>query len=402
MALVAVVALRYPVADVGLNGLLWSVALVARMAGTFGLDTAGMREQAPLWAANDGRRARMLARRDAHTLSRIWVLIGAVALLAALIMEVLGHPGRWVVAFWGVAAASAFGRLYMVQRIAKQQPVAGQFLESVALPFFGLAAALVASFTIPALLIPGQVAAFVLMVAIMWWISPTPGRRMAHYRALGLEVPKTPWRVALPLGLGAALTALCVRGPMFVLSARSLAVAGTYDVAQRIQSAGAMGTSAVATVFGPRIAVSVRQRNALRKLVVEAAVASAILPALLLVFLLVVGEGSLVSLLGEDYRGTWGAAVVLVISTLINATTSATSNVLMLGGYERWFVRISGVQLVIVVGGAWFTGADTAVAVAWWVLGGEVFRSASMTTGYLLHNRALKSLDDPEQGENGT
>lgn len=390
MALVAVVALRFSVEEVGLNGLLWSVALVARMCGTFGLDTSGIREQAPLWAANDRRRARMLVRRDARTVTRVWLVIGAVAVLVTVAGELMGHPTRWVLAFWLVAAASAFGRLFMVQRMAKRQPVAGQFLESVALPLLGLIAAVLASLTRPELLIPGQAAAFVIMAAIMWWISPAPGRRLSHYRAMGIEVPRTPWRVAVPLGVGATLTALCVRGPMFVLSARSLAVAGTYDVAQRIQSAGAMGTSAVTTVFGPRIAVAVRDRAELRKLVAEAAVASAVLPALLLVFLLVVGEGALVDLLGEDYRGTWGAAVVLVISTLINATTSATSNVLMMGGHQRWFMRISGVQLVLVVGGAWLSGADTAFAVACWVLGGELFRSACMTVGYLIHSRGLR------------
>ncbi|KAA9393866.1 hypothetical protein FCK90_09345 [Kocuria coralli] len=398
MLLVAVVALRFPVEDVGLNGLVWSIALVARMAGTFGLDTSGVREQAPLWAANHRRRARMLARRDTRTVRVIWSSVGAAALVTAVAAEIMGYPGRWLLVFWAVATASAFARLFMVQRMARQMPVAGQFLESVALPFFGLAAALTASFTRPELLIPGQIAAFVLTAVIMWWISPVPGRRMSHYRDRGEDVPRTPWRVALPLGMGAALTALCVRGPMFVLSARSLAMAGTYDVAQRIQSAGAMGTSAVTTVFSPRIAVSVRDRARLWRLVGEAAVASAILPALLLIFLLVAGERSLVALLGEEYSGTWGAAVILVISTLINATTSATSNVLMLGGYERWFMRIAGVQLLIVVGGAWLTGADTAPAMAVWVLVGEVFRSAAMATGYALHLRSLKRHEVPASG----
>ena len=50
MLLVAVVALRFPVEMVGLNGVMWAVALVARAAGTFGLDTSGMRSQSPLWA----------------------------------------------------------------------------------------------------------------------------------------------------------------------------------------------------------------------------------------------------------------------------------------------------------------------------------------------------------------
>lgn len=389
MALVAVVALQFTVEHVGLNGLLWSTALVARMAGTFGLDISGMREQAPLWESNSRRRARLLARRDARTVARIWATVGAVVVIVAGVATWWGQPGWMLVAFWVVGASSAFARLFMVQRMARQMPVAGQFLESIALPVLGLIAALVAAAFAPQLLIAGQAAAFVVVALSMWWISPTPGRRLAHYRAHGVEIPPTPWRVALPLGFGATLTALCVRGPMFILSSRSLAAAGTYDVAQRIQSAGAMGTSAVTTVFGPRIAVALRERTVLRKLMVEAAGVSVVLPVILLGFLLVIGEDALVGLLGQEYQGTWAASVVLVGATLMNALTSATSNVLMLGGYERWFMRISAVQLVVVVGGAWVTGADSALAVAWWVLGSEAFRSTAMVTGYVLHTRSL-------------
>lgn len=389
MALVAVVAVLFTVEHVGLNGVLWSIALVSRMAGTCGLDISGMREQAPLWEANNRRHARLLARRDTRSVALIWAAIGAVVAVAAGIGTVMGYSGWLFIAFWVVGVASAFSRLFMVQRMARQMPVAGQFLESVALPMMGLVAALVCAAFAPDALILGQVIAFVIIALAMWWISPTPGRRLSYYRDHGLDIPPTPWRVALPLGLGATLTALCVRGPMFIVSSRSLAAAGAYDVAQRIQSAGSMGTSAVTTVFGPKIAVAMRQRDALRTLMVEAAGVSVVLPALLLVFLLLVGEARLADLLGPEYRGTWGASMVLVGATLVNALTSVTSNVLMLGGYERWFVRISGVQLVLVVGGAWGTGADTALGVAWWVLAGELFRSTAMAVGYMLHDRAL-------------
>jgi O-antigen/teichoic acid export membrane protein len=177
---------------------------------------------------------------------------------------------------------------------------------------------------------------------------------------------------------------------MFLLGARSLAATGTYEVAQRIQSAGAMGTTAVATVFMPRIAMSVTRRGRLVALVLEAAAVSAVLPTLLLGFLLVLGEQRIVDLLGPEYQGTWGASVILVVATLINALTSATSNVLMFGGRERLFMVISGAQLVLVVGGAWLLGTDTAVGMAWWMLIGELLRSGSMVTGFLVHLRGLQ------------
>ena len=75
MLLVAVVALRFPVEMVGLNGVMWAVALVARAAGTFGLDTSGMRSQSPLWAEGRHDEARAIARRASSSASRLATLI---------------------------------------------------------------------------------------------------------------------------------------------------------------------------------------------------------------------------------------------------------------------------------------------------------------------------------------
>lgn len=382
MLLVGVVALRFPIEAVGVNGLLWAVALVARAAGTVGLDTSGVRSQSPLWAAGRDDEARAIARRDARALVRIWALLAVLSGIAAVAVQVLRGGGLWVVLFYGVAASAALGRLFMVQRTARQAPLAGQFLESVALPGLALVAVLISAAAAPQLLIPGQVVAFVVVGVLFWRLSPA-----AEPVRTAVEAPPIPWRQSLILATGGALTAMSVRGPMFLLGARSLAAAGTYEVAQRIQSAGAMGTTAVATVYMPRIAMAGRRRSQLTRLILEAAAVSAVLPTLLLGFLLVLGEQRIVDLLGDDYRGTWGAAVILMTATLINALTSATSNVLMLGGRERLFTVISGAQLILVVGGAWALGTDTAVGMAWWMLIGELLRSTAMVAGFLLHLR---------------
>ena len=377
MLLVAVVALRFPVEMVGLNGIMWAVALVARAAGTFGLDTSGMRSQSPLWAEGRHDEARAIARRDARALLRIWAVLTVLALAASLIVQLTAGTGGLVLVLYGVAVSSALGRLFMVQRVARQAPLAGQFLESVALPGLALLIAIASALLAPQLLIPGQVAAFVIISIAFWRLSPSAG-------------PPVPWGQSLILAAGSALTALSVRGLMFLLGARSLAATGTYEVAQRIQSAGAMGTTAVATVFMPRIAMSVTRRGKLIGLILEAAAVSAVLPAALLGFLLLLGEQRIVDLLGPEYQGTWGASVILVVATLINALTSATSNVLMLGGRERLFMIISGAQLVLVVGGAWLLGTDTAVGMAWWMLIGELLRSTAMVSGFLVHLRAIR------------
>ncbi|MDN5632312.1 hypothetical protein [Kocuria sp.] len=433
MLLVGAVALRFSVEDVGLNGVLWSVALVARMAGTVGVDVIGLRTASPLWTGGQARAARAVARRDLRAVSTLWGWGLAALALACAGMALARRPWELLLALGVVAAASAFERLFVVQRQARGWPVLGQFLESVALPGLGLLGALLAAAFAPDLLVLSQVAAFVLVAVALWFASPAgplvPGGQLqrpraprhrvtARHRSEGTtafgavrrparraassglpdvdccrspEIGPVPWRAALTVGAGNALTALCVRGPMFVLGGHSLATAGVYEVAQKVQSGGAMGTSAVATVFSSRIATTLRDLRGLARLLAQAAASSLVLPVGLLAFLFVVGQDGLVRLLGTDYQGAWTAATVLVAATVVNAVTSAFSTVLMLGGRERVFTVISALQMVLVVGGALLTGSRTAETMAAWVLVGEFFRSACMAGGLWLHVRAVKT-----------
>ncbi|PBB07394.1 hypothetical protein CKW39_13630 [Kocuria sp. WRN011] len=426
MLLVATVALRFSVTEVGLNGILWAVALVARMAGPLGLDVMGLRSQSPLWAEGRNAQAVTLARRYSGALVRVWGIAFGIAAVACAAMALGGGPGAWFLSLGIVAVTSAFMQLYVAQRQARNWPLLGQFMESIVLPALGLVGALVTSVLAPDWLIASQVMAFVLVTLILYAASPSvqegrARRRRAassasdvpftgrHARAVPepgpIYVPRhasraphaddvahapIPWRPALTVGAGNALTSLCVRGPMFVIGGQSLAAAGVYEVAQKIQSGGAMGTSAVATVFAPRIAVELRKPAALIKLLVQAGGSSLVVPLGLLAFLFVVGSDGLVAVLGDEYQGAWAASVVLVVSTVINAITSAMSNVMMLGGRERMFAAIAAVQMLLVVGGALVSGADTAVTMAMWVLIGEAFRSACMVAGLVLHLRAVR------------
>lgn len=420
MALVATIALQFSVTDVGLNGVLWSVALVARMAGTMGMDVIGLRSQSPLWAEGLQERAVALARRDLRAVARVWAVILALILLATMGLAMTGGPWGWVLALGLVAVCSAFQRLFVTQRQARSWPILGQFMESVALPSLALVGALIAAAVAPEWLVTSQVVAFVVVALALWLTAPSgprshnrlgqgslesTGLEGAYTHADGVVVPNetvsstlagapiepVPWGAALTVGTGSALTALCVRGPMFVMGGHSLTAAGLYEVAQKIQTGGAMGTSAVATVFASRIAVALRKPTELLKLLLQAGISSLVIPLGLLAFLMVVGSDGLVAVLGSEYRGAWGAAMILVISTVVNAVTSAASNVVMLGGRERLFAGIAAVQMLIVVGGALVSGADTAVAMAVWVLIGEGFRSVCMVGGLLLHLRAVKS-----------
>ena len=82
MLLVATVALRFSVTEVGLNGILWAVALVARMACPLGLDVMGLRSQSPLWAEGHNDQAAALARRYSGALVRVWGVVFGIAAVA--------------------------------------------------------------------------------------------------------------------------------------------------------------------------------------------------------------------------------------------------------------------------------------------------------------------------------
>lgn len=384
MSLVAVIALQYSPYEVGLNGVLWSVALIARMTGALGLETLGLKLQAPLWASSDGPTAASLALRDLRIVVKGWTAVLAVVLLGALVGGLtLGWPGWWITALAVVAATSSLHRLFVLQLQARERPMLGQFMESVALPGLASAGAFAAAMLAPDYLIASQVASFVLVAAVLYIASPC------------FRCPERPsrepvlWRTALFMAGGSLLTSLTSRSPVFFLGLQSLAVAGTYDVAQKIQSAGALGTSAVATVYMARISVALGRARRLWRLMLETAALSLPIPLCLLMVLLFFGRDGIASLLGPEYSDAWPAAVLLVLGTVVNALTSAMSNVVILGERERMYLAVCAAQITLVISGALLSGADTAAEMAVWVLVGEIFRGGAMVFGFVRHCRTL-------------
>lgn len=384
MSLVAILVWRYSPYEVGLNGVLWSVALVARMTGAAGLETLGFKLQAPLWAVNDGAAARSLALRDLRLVLIGWSgLLGLVGLGALVGTMAFEWPGWWIVALGVVAATSGFHRLFVLQLQAKEKPVLGQFMESVALPGLASIGALTAASLAPEHLITTQVMAFIVVAAVLYIVSPC---FRCQERASNEPVV---WHTALVLAVSAFLTALTSRAPVFFLGAHSLAAAGVYDVAQKIQSAGALGTDAVATVYMSRISVALRRAKDLLRIMYETAVLSLLIPMGVLALLFLLGRDGVASLLGPEYSDAWLAAVLLVVASIVNAITSAMSNVIILGDRERMYLGVCVVQISLVIGGALLSGAGTAVEIAVWVLVGQIFRSGATVAGFVLHCQAL-------------
>lgn len=384
MSLVAIVVWRYSPEEVGLNGILWSVALVARMTGAVGLETLGFKLQAPLWAAGDQSSATSLALRDLRVVLAGWGgLLGLVGLGALVGGITWGWPGWWIMALAVVAATSGLHHLFVLQLQARDRPILGQFMESVALPGLASVGALAAASFDRDHLITSQLVAFVVVAVILYLFSPC---FRSHEKASNEPVV---WRTALILAFSAFLTALTSRAPVFFLGAHALAAAGIYDVAQKIQSAGALGTDAVATVYMSRISVSLRRTRDLLRIMYETATLSLFIPVGVLAFLFLLGRDGIDALLGPEYSDAWLAAVLLVLASIVNAITSAMSNVIILGDRERMYLGVCLAQISLVIGGALFSAADTAVEMAIWVLVGQVFRSGATVVGFVLHCRTL-------------
>ena len=62
---------------------------------------------------------------------------------------------------------------------------------------------------------------------------------------------------------------------------------------------------------------------------------------------------------------------------------------IILGDRERMYLGVCLAQISLVIGGALFSAADTAVEMAIWVLVGQVFRSGATVVGFVLHCRTL-------------
>lgn len=384
LGLVALVALRYSPHEVGLNGVLWALAVISRMAGAMGLETLGIKTQAPLWAAGDRSTASSFALRDFRVLLSGWSVLLTTVLLGTLIGTLAwGWQGWWIAALAIVAATSGLHRLLVLQLQAKEQALLGQIMELVALPGLAFVGALGASFVAPQHLITSQVIAFLVVTVLLYLLSPC-------FRCE--NKPSTEpiaWRTAFSLAGGGLLTAMTSRAPVFYLGMQSLSTAGTYDIAQRIYSAGTLGTSAVTTVYLPRIASSLAHIRTLMRLMVEAALLSLLIPVGLLIALLFFGRDGISAILGAEYSGAWLPAVLLMVSSIVNSGTSAMSYVIMFGEREKTYLAVCAMQLLVVLGGALLFQTDTAAEMAFWVLMGEIFRSAAMMLGFLLHWRSL-------------
>lgn len=376
---VAAVAYLFGLDVVGINGIFWSAVVISRVAGPLGLDILGLKDTANQDGEASESMIASVALRDTRALAYIWGTVVAITLvvwgLASLAWQPTGALGPVLAVS---CAASAFQRLWFVSLLARGRSIFGQLLESIAIPVAAIAAAWLTPPSNPEAFLLGQGAAVVLITLIfgasaLW---PVLKRRVA--------VEPVRWKTALTIALGATLTALAVRSPIFLVGMTSNRAAGEYDIAQRFQSAGSVSVSAVSTAVMPRLSVSLQKyrRWETLKLLVASALMSCFLPFTIALVLVVVGPGWVGEVMGPEYGALWLPSLLLTVSSFVNALTSSVGNALSLGGHERFFAWISAFQLCAIISVALVAGPVDAFEMATIVLAAECLRSLLLVLIY--------------------
>lgn len=350
--------------------MLWTAALIARVCGTVGLDMVSLGDQTTAWGQQNRDLASGLAARDTRALTVLWLSLFTLACIVAGLVALAGWSHADVIVAFSIACGvSAMQRLWTVQLIAQGRTQVGQSIESIILPLGAIVGAILCAVYAPEALLWSQVLAFTFAALITLIVAPK--------RRTNMQLPRIEWLRAMPVAAGAALTALSVRLPIFVLGSVSISAAGVFDVSQRVQSAGSLGVSAVATALLPSLSQAATEldRKRLWIQVLVGACLAALIPTALLIGLLWAGPDIFVVALGPAYVDAWLPGVLLVAAALVNASTSAVSNLLSITGFGRYFAWISALQLATMVLCFYLVQPD-AISAALIVLCVEIERSS--------------------------
>jgi O-antigen/teichoic acid export membrane protein len=220
-------------------------------------------------------------------------------------------------------------------------------------------------------LLPGQALAMVVGAACTWRLLARGQDRSERYR-----MDRSTWRLIVPLGVGTGLSVLASRLPMLFVGGHSALQAAHYDIGQRVHSAATLASQSAATVFLPRVrrlAVERRTRQLAWELIMSTAIGLA--PALAITLgLLLVGPERTEEMLGPEYAGTWTVAVLLSVAAVLNTGTGLCHGLLAMTGNSRSFLVIAMVQCIVVIGYGLFVFTGSAVEMAQFFIGAELFR----------------------------
>lgn len=378
---VALVAYLQDLNMVGLNGILWSAAVIFRVAGPLGVDVMAMKEANNPDANSAIGYVSGLVARDTIGLLKVWTPALAVVLGVWCAATSFGADSGLLIPVLAFSCfASLFHRLWFMSLVARHRPFVGQLLESIFLPVLAIIAVLLVPSDDQTTFLLGQAASIIAVAAILGVIA------LNFPREVRVNTPRINWRGALTVALGASLTALAVRSPIFFVGHASVRMAGEYDIAQRFQSAGSIGVSAVSTAIMPKLSETIQRghRKTLSQLLATGSAVSASIPIVLLTLLLLAGGETVGRLLGPEFEPLWMPTIILTTASVLNALTSSVSNALSLGGSQKWFAWISGLQLSFIAAVAFLLQQPRTDEMAFIVLASELLRSVLLVVAFYL------------------
>lgn len=387
LLLVALAVWLFPIREVGLNGILWTCAVIARGVGPIGADLYVLREMTPIWDGNERAHFFAMCRGISLGLARVLVLPLLLITGALVAASVIGRvPWSLSLVLPVVILASVAQRLWSNQMRAQGRVMLSQFAEGLMVPVLAVVFLLGSAAVDARTLLYGQALAIVLGAAVLWALLMRGQDKSVRYR-----MDRHIWRAILPLGAGTGLSVLAARLPILFVGSYSAVQAAHYDIGQRVHSAATLASQSAATVFLPRVRRLVHDGNG-RQLARELATSTAVglVPAVLVTCaLLLVGPERTEELLGAEYTGTWAVALLLSVAAVLNAATGLCHGLLAMTGHARAFLVIAAVQCVVVLGYGLFLFTGSAVEMAWFFVGAEFFRSMLLVT---LAVRVFRSL----------
>lgn len=337
----------------GLYAIGWNVFLLLGLTASLGLEHGVVRYAAPLWAG-DRAGARSLARR-ALGLSLLAATAASLALyLAAPALAELFRKPELVTVLEGFAVGVLFLSLLRVAAATTRASQRMQFsvaVEDLGQPLLhlGLVALLFALGWRLAASIWAAVVSYLLAASLALLVLARLLRGAGGAPTTAIPSPATLLRFSVPTATAGLLAVFIVWSDRLLVGYfLSAAETGIYQAASQVSILFHLLLSSFTGMFAPMIASLHHQGQTARLGELFRVTTKWGLYVGLPVFLVVAGlpEDVLVTLLGRDFAAGATPMVVLSTAQLLNLATGAVGMLLIMCGFQRRWLALSGVALV--------------------------------------------------------
>lgn len=362
--LVALAVWQFPVDTVGQNAILWSTAVLGRVGGALGFDLFSLRE---LPAQTSEQKPDYLKARSINkTHAYIWVLIGVLTYIAFLILSDVSMI-MWLLPIAFIS--SSMHRLYSCQLRAFGSIYKSQILDSLLVPTLAIIFLLFSMICNKDYFLVGQTLAMAIGAFSVWMSLKLPREGKAPLLKMSDVVS------SLPLGLGAMLSVVASRSPIFILGSHSIGQVAVLDIGQRVHSAASIAAASASNILLPRVRQLHNSSDfgTLRSQIRLGSLTGAIPGLVIALVLILLGPDNVAMVLGDEYAGAWAVTILMSLAACVSAIGGISHGVLAMMGKNRLFTLVAFVHAVLTISMTWIF-ATTATTAAVVILALEVVR----------------------------